>query len=142
MAFGIAEVVSGAIGPLANLIDELFTSDEERLDKKAMLERINQIPGLAQIKLNTTEAAHRSVWVAGWRPFIGWVCGSSIAYSFVIEPLLSWLLRVIGTLHPETGLAQLEPLPALDTGPLFALIMGMLGMGTLRTYEKGKGISK
>lgn len=140
MAFGIAEVISGAVGPLANLVDELFTSDEERLDKQAMLERIKQVPGLAQVTLNTTEAAHRSIWVAGWRPFIGWVCGSALAYHFILQPILGWGLVVSGGFIPE--LKGLEPLPSLDTGPLFTLMMGMLGMGALRTFEKNSGISK
>ena len=140
MALGIAEVVSGAIGPVANLIDELFTSDEERLDKQAALERLRQIPGIAQVTLNTTEAAHRSIWVAGWRPFIGWTCGSALCYHFILQPLLQYGIHVASAWVPE--LRDIADLPTLDTGPLFTLVMGMLGLGGLRTYEKKAGLTK
>lgn len=143
MALGIAEVISGAIGPVANLIDELFTSDEERLSKQEALERLRQIPGIAQVKLNTVEAAHRTIWVAGWRPFIGWTGGSVIAYHFILQPMAQYGIRIYAALHPEAaGLAEIADLPTLDTGPIFALIMGMLGMGGLRSWEKNKGLAK
>jgi len=88
---------------------------------------------LAQIEVNKTEAAHPSVFVSGWRPFIGWTCGVSLAMDFVMRPLVQWGL----------DLAVVEiVLPTLDTESLYPILMGLLGLGTLRTYEKFKGVDR
>lgn len=79
-----------------------------------------------QTKINEIEAQHRTVFVAGWRPFIGWVCGVALAYNFVIRDLFVWALQ------PET-----VP-PALQMEQLMTVLLGMLGLGGLRTYEKLK----
>lgn len=79
-----------------------------------------------QTKINQIEAQHRTVFVAGWRPFIGWVCGVALAYNFVIRDLFVWALQ------PET-----VP-PALQMEQLMTVLLGMLGLGGLRTYEKLK----
>jgi len=79
-----------------------------------------------QTKINEIEAKHRTVFVAGWRPFIGWVCGIALAYNFVIRDLLIWALDP-------------NPIPpALQMEHLLTVLMGMLGLGGLRTYEKIK----
>ena len=70
-----ADELTGPVEAVGNVLDALFTSDKERLDKKAVLARIAQQPRLIQGEINKIEAAHKSVFVAGWRPFIGWVCG-------------------------------------------------------------------
>lgn len=79
-----------------------------------------------QTKINEIEAGHRTVFVAGWRPFIGWVCGFALAYNFVIRDLFIWAL------NPET-----VP-PALQMEHLMTVLLGMLGLGGLRTFEKIK----
>ena len=79
-----------------------------------------------QTKINEIEAQHRTVFVAGWRPFIGWVCGVALAYNFVIRDLFIWALK------PE-----IVP-PALQMEHLMTVLLGMLGLGGLRTYEKVK----
>ena len=79
-----------------------------------------------QTKINEIEAQHRTVFVAGWRPFIGWVCGIALAYNFVIRDLFIWLI------NPE-----IIP-PALQMEHLMTVLLGMLGLGGLRTYEKIK----
>jgi len=79
-----------------------------------------------QTKINEIEAGHRTVFVAGWRPFIGWVCGVALAYNFVIRDLFIWAL------NPET-----VP-PALQMEHLMTVLLGMLGLGGLRTFEKIK----
>ena len=88
---------------------------------------------LAQLDINKTEAASRSVFVAGWRPFIGWTCGAAMAYSYVLQPVLTF------------GLAQanyLVALPSVELGEMMPVLMGMLGLGGLRSYEKVKGVAK
>lgn len=131
-------IFGGAANTLAGTItkglDALFTSDEERLDKKALLARIDNMPFMGQIQVNMKEAAHRSLWVAGWRPYIGWVSGSAICYHFILHPLIAWGIAIA-----QLGI---EPPPTLDTGPLFALVTAMLGLASLRTGEKARGITR
>ena len=83
-----------------------------------------------QTKINEIEAGHRSIFVAGWRPFIGWICGFALAYNFVIRDLFIWVLQ------PE------EIPPALQMEHLMTVLLCMLGLGGLRTYEKLKDKTK
>ncbi len=86
-----------------------------------------------QIDINKIEAAHKNIFVAGWRPFIGWVCGVAIAYSFVLHPIVEWIIAINGL---EVAA------PSLDTTRLFNLVIAMLGMAGHRTYEKQKKVSR
>jgi hypothetical protein len=122
------------VAAIGNVLDALFTSDDERLDKQAVLARIAQKPSLIHAEISKIEAAHRSVFVAGWRPFIGWVCGVALAYNFVIRDVLIWLLAL--TQSP------LAPPPALHLDVLSTILFALLGLGGLRTYEKLNGRSK
>jgi hypothetical protein len=82
-----------------------------------------------QIEVNKVEAASSNVFVSGWRPYIGWVCGTIFAYSGLVAPILQWVAALNGV-HTE--------LPVLDQGALQSVLFGILGLGTLRTYEKTK----
>lgn len=112
------------IEAIGKTLDSLFTSDDERLGRKEALERLALQPALEQIEINKIEAASKSVWVAGWRPFIGWVCGVGLLFAFVGNPVIQWV----------TG----EPGPALPLQSIDALVTSMLGFGALRTFEKIK----
>ena len=79
-----------------------------------------------QTKINEIEAGHRTVFVAGWRPFIGWVCGVALAYNFVIRDLFIWVTKTT------------DAPPALQMEHLMTVLLGMLGLGGLRTFEKIK----
>jgi len=79
-----------------------------------------------QTKINEIEAVHRTVFVAGWRPFIGWVCGVALAYNFVIRDLFIWVTKTT------------DAPPALQMEHLMTVLLGMLGLGGLRTFEKIK----
>tara|TARA_B100000212_G_scaffold256525_1_gene196824 strand:- start:981 stop:1361 length:381 start_codon:yes stop_codon:yes gene_type:complete len=83
-----------------------------------------------QTKINEIEAGHRTVFVAGWRPFIGWVCGVALAYNFIIRDLFIWAL------DPQ------DVPPALQMEHLMTVLLGMLGLGGLRTFEKVKDKTK
>jgi len=122
---GLAQPIE-AVG---NILDDLFTSDEEKLDKEALLARLAQQPALVQAEINKVEAQHRSVFVAGWRPFIGWVCGAALAWHFLFYDVAVW---VQVNFLPHTTVV-----PALTgTGELITVLMALLGLGTLRTVEK------
>ena len=88
---------------------------------------------LAQLEINKHEAASRNVFIAGWRPFIGWSCGVALAWTYVITPVLHFILA-------QTG--NLVELPAMDMSQMMPVLLGMLGLGGLRSFEKYKGISK
>ena len=88
---------------------------------------------IAQLGINKQEAAHRSVFVAGWRPFIGWTCGVALAYTYVVQPILIFGLGQAG---------YLVSLPTMDIGEMMPVLMGILGLGGLRTFEKYKGMAK
>lgn len=86
--------------------------------------------GQMQADVNKAEAASQSIFVAGWRPFVGWVCGTGFAMVFVIGPMLEWTANLFG---------HAIKFPILDAGTLTTLLLGMLGLGTMRTVEKVQG---
>lgn len=87
---------------------------------------------LGQLKINEAEAS-TDLFRGGWRPAVGWTCVAGLLYQFLAVPLLPWFAAVAG-LH-------VPPLPTIDMGTLMTLLAGMLGLGTLRTVEKVKGVS-
>lgn len=135
--FGGGEAAAKPIEAVGNVLDGLFTSDEEELTLENAKLRLAQKPSLAQVELNKVEAGHRSVFVAGWRPFIGWVCGVGLAVYFIPQYVMASYVWV--TLVMSTG--ELQPYPVSADG-LFELVLAMLGMGALRTVEKMNGKAK
>ncbi|MCY4551478.1 MAG: 3TM-type holin [Defluviicoccus sp.] len=122
------------VAAIGRVIDDLFTSEEERLDRQALLARLAQRPALAQIEVNRIEAQHRSVFVAGWRPFIGWICGAALAWNFILRDLLVWAFSVWAPGTPVPAALQLEH--------LLTVLLSLLGLGGLRTFEKMGGRAK
>lgn len=120
------------IGPIKELISE-FIPDADKQNELAheiatkATDQAHAI-SMAQLAVNQQEAAHRTIWVAGWRPFIGWVCGCGLAMNFLVIPLMPLFTDVV-----------IEP---LDLATMLPVLGGLLGLGTLRSYEKVKGISK
>ena len=112
---------------IGNVVDALFTSDDERLDKALIKQRLMQQPALAQSEINKVQASHRSTFVAGARPFLMWVCGVGFLMAFVINPIMQW--------------CGLE-LVILPVEVMMELTLAMLGLSGLRTIEKLKGVSK
>ena len=115
-------VVAGIIDKVADKIDD-FTLD--KAEKAQLIQEINK----AQIEVNKVEANSSSLFVAGWRPFVGWTCGVALCYHFVLQPFLTFVLYSFG---------QQITLPTFDMGTLTTILMGMLGLGGLRSYEKVK----
>jgi hypothetical protein len=93
---------------------------------------------LGQLEINKAEATHKSILVAGWRPYIGWVGGGAMTYQFILYPVLLWvwaILEVKGVI--PNGI---KPPPVMDTGALFTIVTGMLGMGVMRSHDKRHGV--
>jgi len=134
--FPLAEIIPllGGVGKLAKDIREAITGDLPP-DKKAEIEQklmqIEQTAQQGQLKINLAEAQSSSMFVAGWRPAIGWAGAFCIAYN-AFAPLLWYILSVCGV--------KSMPPPTLDISQLFPIILGMLGLGGYRTYEKLKGV--
>ena len=89
---------------------------------------------LGNLEINKVEAAHRSIWVSGWRPCVGWVCSISFGAHFVVFPLVAWGGQLMGY--------HLPPPNDFDMDQLMTVLLGLLGIGSLRTYEKQKGLTK
>ena len=139
----ISQVSAGMVGgiarPLFDLIDNLFTSDDERNEAKRKLIELDQQGKLAQLQVNMQEAQHESIFVAGWRPFVGWVCGSALAYTYILEPAAKFAAAVYG--DPAT-MDLVNGLPTLDMATMMPVLLGMLGLGGMRSYEKRTGSNK
>jgi len=129
----IVSEATGAVTAVGNDIDQLVTSDEERAHAKVLLARLYQKPHVLQAEINKIEATHRSLWVAGWRPFIGWVCGVGLMWAFLGHPLFEWGVALTG--------ADIRP-PAIVTDHMVELVLALLGLGGLRTVEKLGGRSR
>ena len=130
-------------------IDKIWPDPIKRAEEIRKLEELKQAGDLAQmqmqvdlmlaqLKVNAVEAQHRSIFVAGWRPFIGWVGGVSLAYAGVLHPLLTW----IWSLLIATGRIPFDasPPPHIESGILGTIVTGMLGIGGMRSFEKNKGV--
>jgi hypothetical protein len=126
--------VGSAVSSLFGLIDSLFTSDEERSNAKLRVLELQAKGDLAQLAVNTAEAANESLFVSGWRPFVGWVCGGAFAYSFLIQPFMAFVAW--GVFSSTGQVMPIDSLPTLDLAMMMPVLMGMLGLGGLRTYEK------
>jgi hypothetical protein len=130
LALGLGAVIE-SVGKIAG---DLYTSDKERLAFDLENRKLDQATDERQVEVNKVEAANASVFVAGWRPFAGWVCGAGLAYTFILRPLLPWFVNLFGATVPE--------LPAIDGDALMTLLLGMLGLGGLRSFDKVKGTAK
>lgn len=133
------------IDPISRLLDKLIPDPEARAQAQLELMRQERAADLEEIKLalsvdqsqndiNKVEAQHASVFVAGWRPFIGWVCGFGMAYHFIAQPLLAFLIA-----NASDGKSVI--LPVFDMDALNTVLLGMLGLGGMRTFEKIKGVA-
>ena len=124
-------IVSAAEG-VANIIDRFVETDEEKQAAEIIKAKIMMQPSLAQIELNKIEAGHRSIFVAGWRPFIGWVCGAALLWHFILFDLLTWI--TVNFFPHVTALPELT-----GTETLVTVLLSLLGLGAMRTVEKFGG---
>lgn len=126
-------IATGLLGIASTVADSLFETDEDKAKGTVAVLQALQTVDLAQLELNKAEAAHRSLFVSGWRPAIGWTCAFAVAYQFVAMPLLTWVFAIGGL--------DVPPLPGLDNF-LWELMFGMIGIAGLRSFEKVKGVAR
>ena len=132
------QLLTALIGPVTGLLDK-FIEDKDQKNKLAhelatMADQHAQQALLAQLEINKAEAASGSVFKGGWRPAVGWVCAIAFAYHFILKDLIIFGATFAGVDLPE--------MPEFDMGTLLTVLGGMLGIGSLRTYEKQKGLTK
>jgi|TARA_R110001599_G_scaffold80217_2_gene216915 hypothetical protein len=118
--------ISALIGPVSAILDKVIPDKDLREKLSHEIATMADRQMSAQIEVNKVEAAHKSLFVAGWRPAIGWICGLALLYSTIISPILGIWFTV----------------PVVDTSLLTTVLMGMLGLGAMRTFEKTKGVSR
>lgn len=128
--------VSAVLEIGSQLIDRLWPDPQKAAEAKLELYKLQQQGELTQIvgqlEINKAEAASASVFVAGWRPSVGWVCSAALAFQFIIAPLVTWGVLLMGSK---------VVFPPLDTGTLISLLFALLGVGGLRTIEKLNGVA-
>jgi len=130
----IAPILGKAFGLIDKMVPDKDANSKMKHELEIMLVQLQGQLQNGQIEINKIEAAHKTIFVAGWRPFIGWVCGLSIAWHYVGFNLAEWVLKIGGwdIVVPEL----------IGTDTLLELVLAMLGLAGFRTFEKFKGISR
>jgi hypothetical protein len=131
-------IVAAPLMTVVSKVLDFIPNPQERKRVQDELEReMSEIVNTSiegQLETNKIEAAASTIFVAGWRPFIGWICGMSILWTYLAQPVLTWTLAKCGV--------DVSSFPAPQVDNLFELVVAMLGLGTLRTFEKVKGVSR
>ena len=131
-------MLQALIGPVTGLLDKFVEDKDQKArlahDIATMAEKHAHEAAMAQVEVNKAEAGHRRIFVAGWRPFIGWTCGVALAYHFIFAPLIVFGATWAGATIPD--------LPVFDMDSLMTVLLGMLGLGGMRSFEKAKGLTK
>jgi len=131
-------LLSSLIGPVTGILDKVIPDSDMKAklahEIATMSDNHAQQALLAQLEINKAEAASGSLFKGGWRPFVGWICGFALLYHFILCPFIVFIVALSG--------AEIPPLPEFDMGSLMTVLLGMLGIGGLRTYEKKSGLTK
>ncbi len=117
------DTVSSAFNGVSSILDEVITTKEERAKVDIEFNKL-------QTEINKLESQTASVFVSGWRPFVGWVCATGLGFNYVIRPIMNYVILLLN-----------NGIPTMDTmsmSEMLTLLTGMLGFGALRTYEKRK----
>ena len=126
------------IEPATKLLDKVIEDKDQKAklahELATMADKLAHEQRLAQMAINKEEAASGSIFKGGWRPCIGWICGIAFGYHFVLQPVIIFIVALVGIEIPD--------LPKFDMNTLLTVLAGMLGIGSLRTYEKQKGLTK
>jgi len=135
MGFPLFDAIAGIGDKIFGVVDQLVTDKDQAARLKHELHQTLAKLNLAQMAVNAEEAKHSSLFVAGWRPFIGWVCGLALAWKYIGAPIAQWALTM-------AGLELTYSVPSVPSDALMELVLAMLGMAGLRTYEKRVGVAR
>ena len=128
----LSKLIGGSIGQaaqgVATAINQFVETPEEKKAAEILLMKVQQDPDKWQAEINKIEAGHRNMFVAGWRPAVGWICVCALSWGWIIAPILQFI-------WPN------RELPAIEIGQAISLIMALLGMGALRSYEKKNSLT-
>ena len=123
-------ILNSLIKPITSLLDKVIEDKDIKnniaFELATMAERYAQELSKGQLEVNKVEAAHNSLFVSGWRPAIGWICGLALLYSTILAPILGIWFTV----------------PPVDSSLLTSVLMGMLGLGAMRSYEKKNNVAR
>ncbi len=133
----LASLIPALLPIVGDVLDRFFPNKEEkekatREIEAKLTEHLASID-LAQLEVNKAEAGHKSMFIAGWRPFVGWTCGLALFYTYLIQPIAIFIMGQTGTL---------VHLPEIDLGTMMPVLLGMLGLGGLRSWEKWKKVAR
>lgn len=132
-------IIGDVIDSVKDLVSEMIVDKDKKAqlnyELEALKDKANQRLHeelMAQNEVNKVEAGHRSVFVAGWRPFIGWTGGAGVAWTFVVSPVVEWASRLAG---------WKGEMPVIDASQLMTLVLAMLGVAGMRSFDKVKGVA-
>jgi len=132
------DLLGKLVDPVSNILDKVVEDKDQKAklahEIATMAERHAQELAKGQIDINKEEAKSRNIFIAGWRPFVGWTCGLALFWHFLGLPVTLFITGWFNLQHP--------PLPEFDMQSLMTVLLGMLGLGGMRTFEKFKGITK
>lgn len=123
-----------------SLIDELYTTPEERMESERKFIEALQAMDLAQMEVNKQEAQNPNWFVSAWRPAVGWVCVGGFAWHAILLPVMNSLL--IYYTHFTGQSIDTSALPTMEMATIMPVLLGMLGMGSFRTFEKTRGVAR
>ena len=133
----LAGLIPMLLPVVGDVLDRFFPNKEEK--EKATREIEAKLTDhlasidIAQLEINKAEASHKSIFVSGWRPFVGWSCGLALFYTYLLQPIAVFIMGQTGTL---------VHLPELDLATMMPVLLGMLGLGGLRSWEKWKKVAR
>ena len=130
-------MIEQLIAPVSTLLDKVIPDADERNrlahEIATLAERQSHEIAKAQIEVNQREASHQSLFVSGWRPAVGWICCIGLGCNYLFIPMANFVLLV-----SDSGVT----VPALDLSEMMPVLLGMLGLGGLRSWEKTKGVAR
>lgn len=126
-------MIDKLVEPLSKILDKLVVDKDLKAQLRHEITTELHRANMAQIEVNKVEAAHKNMFVSGWRPFVGWCCASALAYHFIFQPVLVFVLSLSGITIT---------LPEFDMNSLMTVLLGMLGLGGMRSLEKINGVAR
>ena len=130
-------LISSLVAPVSGLLDKFIEDKDQRAllahEIATLAEKQAQEQIVGQIKTNQIEAAHQSMFVAGWRPAVGWVCALAMLLNFILIPFINLGMDLAG---------QDIRLDLIEMDTMMPVLLGMLGLGGMRSYEKARNVAR